>query len=169
MKILTLLVLLGTLSFTAIGQDSSAVKKYYHKEPMPKDVTIPLADSASELRLKFVGTHVLTLQWLQNNDRSNTGKLIVTDNAGKLIADGFQEELNNGHKNFMRIKGEIFVIDETTLLFNGKIEIRVDYTDKGNMSVREGYYIFKKMGKRKYYRMQNGRDVFDQTEYIDIY
>ena len=166
MKILTLLALLCTFSLTAIGQDSSAVKKYYHKEPMPKDVIIPLADSA--LQAKFIGTHVLTLQWLQNNDRSNTGKLTVTDNAGKLIADGFQEELNNGHKNFMRIKGEIS-IDETTLLFNGKIEIRVDYTDNGNMSTREGFFIFKKMGKRKYYRMQNGRDVFDQTEYIDIY
>lgn len=169
MKITTLLIFLCTLSFSAMGQDSLATKKYYHKEPMPKDMVIPVADSASELRLKFIGTHVLSLQWLQNNDRSNTGKLVVTDNAGKLLADGFQEELNNGHKNFMRIKGEIWIIDETTFLFNGKIEIRVDYTDNGNMSTREGYYIFKKMGKRKYFRMQNGRDVFDQVEYIDIY
>ena len=169
MKILTLLALLCTFSLTAIGQDSSAVKKYYHKEPMPKDIIVPSDTTVAELRTKFIGTHKIILQWLQNNDRDNVGKLTVTNTDGKLIADGFQEELNNGHKNFMRLKGEISIIDEMTILFNGKIEIRVDYTDNGNMSTREGYFIFKKMGKRKYYRMQNGRDVFDQTEYIDIY
>lgn len=166
MKILTLLVLLCTFSLPAIGQEG---KKYYHNEAMPTDITIPTDSTVAELRAKFVGVHKITLQWLQNNDRDNVGKMTVTNTDGKLIADGFQEELNNGHKNFMRMRGEISIIDENTLLFNGKIEIRVDYTDNGNMSTREGYYIFKKMGKRKYYRMQNGRDVFDQTEYIDIY
>lgn len=169
MKNITLIALLCALSFSSQAQDSTDVKKYYHNEPLPTDMTIPTDTTMTEARSKFIGVHKITLQWLQNLDRDNAGKMTVTDTDGKLLVDGYQEEMNNRQKNFMRLKGEMFLIDEKTLLFNGKIEIRVDYTDKGNTSVREGYYIFKKMGKRKYFRMQNGRDVFDQVEYIDIY
>ena len=166
----TLIAFLCVLSLTSQAQDSNMVKKYYHNEPLPTEIKIPSDTGMTEFRSKFIGTHKITLQWLQNLDRDNAGKMTVAvDSTGKLLVDGYQEEMNNRQKNFMRLKGEIFLIDEKTLLFNGKIEIRVDYTDKGNTSVREGYYIFKKMGKRKYFRMQNGRDVFDQVEYIDIY
>jgi uncharacterized protein YacL (UPF0231 family) len=169
MKNLSIIAFLCVLTFPIMAQDGNATKKYYHNEPMPTDITIPDSAKVAELRAKFMGVHKITLQWLQNNSRDNMGKLSISNQEGKLVAEGFQEELNNGHKNFMRLKGEIFIINETTLLFNGKIEIRVDYTDNGNMSVREGFYVFKKMGKRKYYRMQRGRDVFDQVEYIDIF
>lgn len=164
MKIIVLFLFLLSTSFNAIGQ-----KKYTHNEPMPTDITIPSNESTAELRAKFIGTHKITLQWLQTVDRDNAGSITVKDSDGQLLVEGYQEETNGLHKNFMRLKGTISIIDETTLLFNGKIEIRVDYTNRGNMSVREGYYIFKKMGKRKYYRLQKGRDVFDQVEYIDIY
>jgi hypothetical protein len=171
MKTITFIALLCALSFSAVAQDQggNAAKKYYHREPMPADITVPTAEKAAALNAKFVGTHKIRLQWLQNTNSKNMGKMTVTEKDGQLITDGYQEEMNNGHKNFMKIKGTIVVINASTILFNGKIDIQVDYTDQGNLSVREGFYVFKKMGKRPFYRMQKGRDVFDQVEYIDIF
>ncbi len=121
----------------------------------------------------ITGTHPLTLQWLDNFNRGNTGKIRIFRKEGQLFAEGTQEEEYEGERNWMNLYGLITVINPREIELDGVITTRVSFINNGKAHERKGVFCFKAWGKRPYWRMQNNRlqpdNGFEVTDYIDIH
>ena len=125
------------------------------------------SDYAEQLVL---GNHVLTLQWLQNH--KGVGKASIYKKDGKIFMDGYQEEKYKGDLNYMSIQGTIAIINPKELEFEGKIITKINYLNSGVPYERNGKFLLKAWGARKYWRMQKMTQPDGQhtvTDYIDIY
>ncbi len=136
--------------------------------------TVPaVAADQSQLDALIVGTHPLTLQWLDNFGRGNRGSMTVVRKDNELVARGYQEEQYQGERNWLRLSGIIRVMNERELELDGTISTRISYINDGIEHERKGRFHFKAWGKRPYWRMQNNRTQpdkgFEVTDYIDIY
>lgn len=125
------------------------------------------SDDAEQLVL---GNHVLTLQWLQNHN--GIGKAKIYKKNGKILIDGYQEEKYKGDLNYMSIQGTITIVNPKELEFEGKITTKINHFNSGVPYERNGKFLLKAWGNRKYWRMQNMTQPDGQytvTDYIDIY
>ena len=117
-----------------------------------------------------LGNHVLTLQWLRNNN--GIGKARIFKKDGAIRIDGYQSERYDGELNFMSIQGTLRVISPKELEFTGKIVTRINYINSGTPHERNGTFQLKARGARKYWRMQNMTQPDGEhqvTDYIDIF
>jgi hypothetical protein len=126
--------------------------------------------SAGDAEQLVLGNHILTLQWLQNNNGLGKAKIFRQD--GKILLEGYQEETYEGNLNYMTINGTIKIISPTELEFEGKIVTRINYINGGIPYERKGRFLLKAWGGRKYWRMQKMTQPDGEhtvTDYIDIF
>ncbi len=129
-------------------------------------VTLPTDDVEALL----LGDHVMTLQWLRNH--GGIGRAKIHNQDGKIVIDGHQEEKYQGHLNSMSIKGTLRILGPKELEFDGTIDTQINYINGGAPYRREGRFLLKVTGKRKYWRMQNMTQPdngYKVTDYIDLY
>lgn len=126
-----------------------------------------------ELVKLYLGTHPLTLQWLDNGNSGNRGRATVSERDGALWLEGSQEELYQGEKNYLKIAGRLEPVSAQEFDLEGTIETRVSFINQGKAYLRNGKFRFKAWGKRPYWRMQNDREQPDGpypvTDYIDLH
>lgn len=72
-------------------------------------------------------------------------------------------------KNYAKIEGEIKMVNEEFLNFNGKITQSIQENDNGKLDVRTKKTSFAKKGNQKYWRLQNMQNNAGFIDYIDIY
>jgi len=116
------------------------------------------------------GNHVLTLQWLRNNN--GIGKARIYKKNGTIHIDGYQSERYEGELNFMSVQGTLRIVGPKELEFTGKIVTRINYINSGIPHERNGTFQLKARGARKYWRMQNMTQPDGEhrvTDYIDIF
>lgn len=127
-------------------------------------------ESATEAQTKSSireGEHNFTLQWI-GWEKPGTVDITLLDNDTYTIK-GQQESDEND--DYVRIDGELTVLDEKTLRFTGKLVSQVSYLNGGEPCVRESPIHFKISGKRKYWRLQEKYNCENDgtLDYIDIF
>lgn len=116
----------------------------------------------------ILGTHDFTLQWLDNFNSGNRGKIEFTRLGDEIIAKGYQEELSGDGLNFMEFSGHTIVVNQSELRITGYLVTRIDHINGGDVLNRTGTFIFKVNGKRQYWRLQNQRE-HEVIDYVDIH
>lgn len=138
--------LLMGLAVSAAGQEKTVVND---------------AKAAGMLR----GKHMLSLQWISWD---HFGSTLVTNDSGIYRING--EQLGRGNSDFLKIDGVIKSIDEKEFVFDGTIVTQVSHINGGELCTREGEFVFKITGKRRYWRLQQMDNPCDPvTDYVDIY
>lgn len=125
--------------------------------------------SADDVEQLVLGDHLLTLQWL---NYKKPGKAKIFKKDGKIILEGRQEVNNEGHRDYLDINGTIKILNQRELEFDGKIVTKISHINDGIPHERNGKFLLKAWGQRKYWRMQNMTQPdkeFPITDYIDIY
>lgn len=97
------------------------------------------------------------------------------DNAGnvhfkKIGRDLYQ--ISGGAKsgkNYVKIEGELKMVSEEFLNFDGKITQSIQENDNGKTDLRTKKTTFAKKGKNKFWRLQNMQNSSGFVDYIDIY
>lgn len=134
-------------------------------------VPLPAPSHAMDTTEQLVlGNHVLTLQWLRNNNGIGKAKIFKKD--GTIHIDGYQSERYEGELNYMSVRGTLRVVGPKELEFTGKIVTRINYINSGIPHERNGTFQLKARGARKYWRMQNMTQPDGEhqvTDYIDIF
>jgi hypothetical protein len=107
----------------------------------------------------------VSLQW---NWEAPRGTLRVTSHDGWLALKGEQRAKNGGS---LTVDGVVTKLEERIFTFRGRIVL---HDAEANVDcVRDGDYMFRITGSRKYWRMkeQEGRCAGreDLTDYVDIY
>ena len=118
----------------------------------------------------LLGSHKLSLQWISWN---YFGAANVTERGGVLYLKGNQRRRGvggSGETDFLTVDGVITSIDARAFSFSGKIVTRVSHINGGEPCTREGDFIFKITGGRKYWRMQEIDNPCDEAaDYVDIF
>ena len=113
----------------------------------------------------LLGRHMLSLQWISWD---HFGSAEVTNSRGVYRVKG--EQKGRGNTDFLTVDGVITSIDEKEFNFNGTIVSQVSHINGGAPCTREGEFVFKITGKRKYWRLQQMDNPCDPvTDYVDIY
>lgn len=113
----------------------------------------------------LLGRHKLSLQWISWD---YFGTATVTNSRGVYKIKG--EQKGRGNADFVKIDGVIKSIDAKEFVFDGKIITQVSHNNGGEPCTREGEFIFKITGKRKYWRLQQMDNPCDPvTDYVDVY
>jgi hypothetical protein len=126
--------------------------------------------SADDVEDLVLGNHILTLQWL--SFRKGLGKANIYKKDGEILIEGKQQENYQGHLNYMSIQGKIRIISASELEFEGKIVTKIHHINAGVPYERNGKFLLKARGSRKYWRMQNMEQPdgeYTVTDYIDIF
>ncbi|QYO65838.1 hypothetical protein [Leptolyngbya sp. 7M] len=114
---------------------------------------------------KLLGRHLFSLQWISWD---YFGTATVTNSRGLYRIKG--EQKGRGNSDFVRIDGIISRIDAREFVFNGTIVTKVSHINGGQPCTREGEFVFKITGTRKYWRLQQMDNPCDPvTDYVDIY
>lgn len=146
MKITAILVFLLSAWVGALAQDRTDV------------------NSAAAAKM-LLGRHKLSLQWISWD---YFGAATVTNSRGVYKIKG--EQKGRGNADFVKIDGVIKSIDAKEFVFDGKIITQVSHNNGGEPCTREGEFIFKITGKRKYWRLQQMDNPCDPvTDYVDVY
>ena len=113
----------------------------------------------------LLGRHMLSLQWISWD---HFGSAVVTKRDGVYSIKG--EQKGRGNTDFLSVDGVIKSIDEKEFVFDGTIVTQVSHINGGEPCTREGEFIFKITGKRKYWRLQQMDNPCDPvTDYVDVY
>ena len=113
----------------------------------------------------LLGKHMLSLQWISWD---HFGSATVTNRDGVYRIKG--EQKGRGNSDFLKVDGVIKSIDEKEFVFDGTIVTQVSHINGGEACTREGEFVFKITGKRKYWRLQQMDNPCDPvTDYVDIY
>ena len=123
-----------------------------------------------ELRETFVknieGTHMCSLQWIS---WKKFGSVTLKRNSdGTLKCTGGQKSATTD--DYLKLEGDITVVNPLHLKFNGKIITCVSHINNGKPVVREGEFNFTVAGQRRYWRMREMNNPKDGCcDYVDIY
>lgn len=121
-------------------------------------------DDAAKARL--VGTHKLSLQWIDWGDLDQAGSVVIKDRGDVLTVNG--SETKGAQR--LDIHGQITAASQDGFVFDGTITMQVDSVAEGSPCTRSGTMHFKTSGKRKYWRLQEMQSPCDvTTDYVDIY
>jgi hypothetical protein len=114
-----------------------------------------------------VGEHNFTLQWIGWETPGKVDIVHLENNKYNII--GKQE--SNKDEDYVSIDGELTVLDDKTLLFEGKLVSRVSFINEGNPCVRTEPLHFRVTGSRKYWRLQEKQSCEGENtvDYVDIY
>jgi len=114
---------------------------------------------------KLLGRHLLSLQWISWD---HFGTATVTNRRGVYRINGKQK--GRGSSDLLTIDGKITSIDEDQFTFDGTIVTQVSHINSGAPCTREGEFVFKITGKRRYWRLMQMDNPCDPvTDYVDIY
>jgi hypothetical protein len=139
-----------------------------HATAGPRQTAANGLDAAA--KAKLVGRHRLTLQWIGWSDLSTAGALTVEDRGGELRVSGEQIGRGDSEGDFVRVSGKIVSAANDGFVFEGKIVTRVSHIAGGAECERDGRFIFKTKGGRKYWRLQEMDNPCDSaTDYVDVY
>ncbi len=115
----------------------------------------------------LLGRHRIALQWVSWD---YFGVANVTNPRGVYSIRGEQKGRGKSSSDYVRIDGTIASIDAKEFAFTGKIVTQVSHINGGKPCVRDGDFIFKITGKRRYWRLQQMDNPCDPaTDYVDIY
>lgn len=115
----------------------------------------------------LLGRHRLSLQWVSWD---HFGLATVTSRRGIYSVKGDQKGRGQQSTDFVKIAGVITSIDAKEFAFRGKIVTQVSHINGGKPCTRDGEFIFKITGKRRYWRLQQMDNPCDPvTDYVDIY
>ena len=131
----------------------------------------------SELERKYVGKHMLSLQWIS---WESFGSVEIKKEAdGSLSCRGEQlarncrkgvEQENIDNDDYIKLNGVIDIIDANHFIFVGEIREKVYHINNGQEVLREGSFNFESKDNRKYWRMYPVTNPVDEcADYIDIY
>lgn len=121
-------------------------------------------NSAAAAR-SLLGRHMLSLQWISWD---YFGAATVTNTGGVYRIKG--EQKGRGNSDFVRIDGYITSIDAKEFAFDGTIITQISHINGGEPCTREGEFVFRITGKRKYWRLMQMDNPCDPvTDYVDIY
>lgn len=114
---------------------------------------------------RLLGKHLFSLQWISWD---YFGNATVTNSRDVYRIKG--EQKGRGNTDFVRIDGTIGRIDTKEFTFNGTIVSQISHINGGEPCTREGEFVFKITGTRKYWRLQQMDNPCDPvTDYVDIY
>jgi len=142
----SLFAIFALFTFSAFSQEGTAVN-----------------DAAAAKML--LGKHMLSLQWISWD---HFGAANVTNSRGVYRIKG--EQKGRGNTDYLTIDGFITSIDEREFVFDGTIVSQVSHINGGAPCTREGEFVFKITGERKYWRLQQMDNPCDPvTDYVDVY
>ncbi len=148
MKRGTLFVFIALLILTAVASAQERTK---------------VNDTAAARML--LGRHLLSLQWISWD---HFGTATVTNTRGSYRIKG--EQKGRGNSDFLRIDGRITSISSKEFTFVGTIISKISHINGGEPCTREGEFVFRITGNRKYWRLAQMDNPCDQaTDYVDIY
>ncbi len=114
----------------------------------------------------LVGQHGITLQWISWDYR---GTVKITEENNVLKIRGVQKSKEN-ITDSVSIEGTLEVINDKEIRFTGKIITTVSYNNQGKPCEKEGTYTFKKIGNRRYWRLQEMKNCDGVVlDYVDLY
>jgi len=114
----------------------------------------------------LVGQHGITLQWISWEHR---GTVKITEEDKVLKIRGIQKSKEN-ITDSVSIEGTLEVINDKEIRFTGKIITTVSYNNQGKPCEKEGTYTFKKIGNRRYWRLQEMKNCDGVVlDYVDLY
>ena len=126
-----------------------------------------MTDEQRETFVKNIeGTHMCSLQWIS---WKKFGSVTLKRNSdGTLKCTGGQKSATTD--DYLKLEGDITVVNPLHLKFNGKITTCVSYINNGKPVVREGEFNFTVAGQRRYWRMREMNNPKDGCcDYVDIY
>ena len=126
-----------------------------------------MTDEQRETFIKNIeGTHMCSLQWIS---WKKFGSVTLKRNSdGILRCAGGQKSTTTD--DYLKLDGDITVVNPLHLKFNGKITTCVSYINNGKPVVREGEFNFTVAGQRRYWRMREMNNPKDGCcDYVDIY
>ena len=126
-----------------------------------------MTDEQRETFVKNIeGTHMCSLQWIS---WKKFGSVTLKRNSdGTLKCTGGQKSATTD--DYLKLEGDITVVNPLHLKYNGKITTCVSYINNGNPVVREGEFNFTVAGQRRYWRMREMNNPKDGCcDYVDIY
>ena len=126
-----------------------------------------MTDEQRETFIKNIeGTHMCSLQWIS---WKKFGSVTLKRNSdGTLRCAGGQKSTTTD--DYLKLEGDITVVNPLHLKFNGKITTCVNYINNGKPVVREGEFNFTVAGQRRYWRMREMNNPKDGCcDYVDIY
>lgn len=127
------------------------------------DVGTGVDDAA---RARLVGTHTLSLQWIDWGDLDKAGSVEISERGGILVVNG-SETLG---RQRLDIHGHIVSASADGFVFEGAITMQVDSVAGGAPCTRSGTMHFRTTGTRKYWRLQEMQSPCGSTtDYVDIY
>lgn len=126
-----------------------------------------MTDEQRETFIKNIeGTHMCSLQWISWKKFGNV--TLKRNSAGTLRCTGGQKSTTTD--DYLKLDGDITVVNPLHLKFNGKITTCVSYINNGKPVVREGEFNFTVAGQRRYWRMREMNNPKDGCcDYVDIY
>ena len=113
------------------------------------------------------GKHALSLQWIGFDQ---PGNVLITDLGNGLYQIEGQQKAKVGN-DYLKINGHLQLASERELIFNGTIENKVSFNNKGIPCVKKGVFNFKAAIGKKYWRLQQMKNCSgDMTvDYIDLF
>ena len=126
-----------------------------------------MTDEQRETFIKNIeGTHMCSLQWISWKKFGNV--TLKRNSDGTLRCNGGQKSTTTD--DYLKLDGDITVVNPLHLKFNGKITTCVSYINNGKPVVREGEFNFTVAGQRRYWRMREMNNPKDGCcDYVDIY
>ena len=123
-----------------------------------------VVNNAASARM-LLGRHRLSLQWVSWD---YFGVATVTNGRGVYSIKG--EQKGRGNRDFVKIDGLIRSVDAKQFTFDGSIITQISHINGGEPCTRDGEFLFKITGKRRYWRLQQMDNPCDPvTDYVDIY
>ncbi len=146
-------------------QDSIAINN------MAEDTTAlateeQLDDAPPESSMR-VGKHSFSLQWIGWEKPGEVEITHLKNNKYKIVG----EQKSNETDDYVTIDGELTMLSEKRLLFEGKLVSQVSYINGGQPCIREEPLHFRATGSRKYWRLEEKQSCEGgmTVEYVDIY
>ena len=120
----------------------------------------------AEARARLVGTHRLSLQWIDWGDLDRAGSVEIGTRGDILVVDG-SETLGEQR---LDTHGRITSATADGFGFEGAITMQVDSVAGGAPCTRNGAMEFRATGRRQYWRLQQMQSPCGSTtDYVDIY
>lgn len=113
------------------------------------------------------GKHALSLQWIGFDQ---PGTALITDKGNGLYQIQGQQKAKDG-SDYLTIIGLLQMVSKSELIFNGRIENKVSFNNKGEPCIKNGVFNFKAANGKKYWHLQQMKNCSgDMTvDYIDIF
>ncbi len=133
---------------------------------LPPSAALASEDAGRRERALLGGEHRLTVQWM-GWEKAGAAQ-VKKEEDGTFTVEGEQRDPKTG--DFLTVKGRIVEVGDRRLVFEGEVRLKVSYLCDGAEAVRQGRLVFKRTGKRRYWRMADMQSPCDgHVDYVDLY